>query len=68
VADLLRKGLAASDTEPDAQAPVITRDKKTGLPLIECRQAAVPPEETTPERVADILLAQEVEWHHAAGR
>lgn len=64
VADLLRKGLAASDL----QAAVITTDKKTGLPLIECRQAASPEEEMTPERVADILLAQEVEWHHAAGR
>ena len=69
VADLLRKGLAvATSTKPDAQGPVITRDKKTGLPLIECKQAAAPQEEMTPERVADILLAQEVEWHHAAGR
>ncbi len=37
----------------------ITKDKKTGLPLIVCEQAAVPHEEMTPERVADILLAQE---------
>jgi hypothetical protein len=63
VADLLRKGLAVSpDTEPDAKQPVITRDKKTGLPLIKCKQAAAPEEEMTPQRVADILLAQEVEW------
>jgi plasmid stability protein len=69
VADLLRKGLAvAADTKPDGLGPVITRHKKTGLPLIECKQAAGPEEEMTPERVADILLAQEVEWHHAAGR
>jgi plasmid stability protein len=69
VADLLRKGLAvAAVTEPDAQAPVITKDKKTLLPLIVCKQAAAPEEEMTPERVADILLAQEVEWHHAASR
>ena len=53
---------------PEPQPPVITRDKKTGLPLIECKQAAVPQEEMTPERVADILLAQEVEWYHAARR
>ncbi len=33
VADLLRKGLAvAADTEPDAQAPVITKDKKRACP------------------------------------
>ena len=69
VGDLLRKGLAvAADTERDARAPVITRDKKTGLPLIVCKQTAATDEEITPERVADILLAQEVEWHHAAGR
>ena len=69
VADLLRKGLAvATGTEPDGQAAVITRDKETGLPVIECKQAAAPEEEMTPERVADILLAQEVEWHHDAGR
>ena len=49
VADLLRKGLAAAaDTEPDAQAPVITKDKKTGLPLIVCKHAASPEEEMTP--------------------
>ena len=67
VADLLRKGLAM-DSESVARAPVVTRDKKTGLPLIECKHAASPDEEMTPQRVADVLLAQEAEWHHAAGR
>ena len=62
VADLLRKGLAA-DAESDEQGPLITTDKKTGLPVIRCKRAAAPSEEMTPERVADILLAQEVEWH-----
>src|SRR5689334_24424401 len=33
VADLLRKGLtAAMDTRSDADQPVVTTDKKTGLP------------------------------------
>ena len=69
VADLLRKGLrVAMDARPDAPTPVVTTDKKTGLPLIECKQAASSSEEVTPERLAEILLAQEVEWHHAAGR
>jgi len=69
VADLLRKGLdVAMNTEPDAREPVVTTDKKTGLPLIECKQAASPQEELTPERVAEVLLAQESGWHHAAGR
>jgi plasmid stability protein len=67
VADLLRKGLAA-DTAPAAESAVVARDKKTGLPLIECKRAASPQDELTPERVAGILLAQEAEWHHAAGR
>ena len=69
VADLLRKGLAvAAGAEAEAQAPVITRDKKTGLPMITCKQSAAPHDELTPERVADILLAQEVEWQNAVGR
>jgi hypothetical protein len=68
VADLLRKGLAVtarSTAEP--QRPVVTKDRKTGLPVIAC-QAASSQDEMTPERVAEILLAQEVEWQHAAGR
>ena len=69
VADLLRKGLAASaDASPEDDAPVISTDKKTGLLVVQCRRAAAPGEDMTPDRVADILLAQEVDWHHAAGR
>ena len=69
VADLLRKGLdAARDEQPEAPAPVLARDRKTGLPLIECKRSALPEDELTPERVADILLAQEVGWQHDAGR
>jgi hypothetical protein len=69
VADLLRKGLhVAMNTEPDALPPVITTDKKTGLPLIECKQAASSQQELTPQRVAEVLLAQESGWHDAAGR
>jgi plasmid stability protein len=67
VADLLRKGLAAA-TEPAGLAPLITKDKKTGLPLIECNHPAAPQEEMMPKRVADILLAQEAGWLHDAGR
>jgi plasmid stability protein len=70
VADLLRKGLASpqSPPTPTLKSPRIITDPETGLPLIVCKQAAAPDEEMTPQRVADILLAQEVEWHHAAGR
>ena len=44
VADLLRKGLAVAEKESPA-APVIITDKKTGLPVIVCQQAAAPEEE-----------------------
>jgi len=59
---------AARDEEPESPAAVITKDRKTGLPLIECKRNALPQEELTPERVADILLSQEVGWHVEAGR
>jgi hypothetical protein len=36
------------------------RDEKTGLSRIECRHAAMPTEEMTPERVASILLELEM--------
>lgn len=67
MADLLRKGLAAAThAEADVMAPSVTKDKQTGLPLIHCEQAASPQEELTPDRVANILLAQEMDWHHGA--
>ncbi len=47
---------------------LVSTDPKTGLPLIVCPQAAAPGEEITPHCIAEILLAQEAEWHHAAGR
>jgi plasmid stability protein len=69
VADLLRKGLAAEkDVDSERSAPIVARDKTTRLPLIQCKHAASPQDEMTPERVADMLLAQEAGWHDAAGR
>ena len=68
MADLLRKGLAASTPNGREEAAVITTDKETGLPLIKCKRAARPGQEITPERAAEILLDQEVEWHDAANR
>jgi hypothetical protein len=67
IADLLRRGLAVANAEPDAPAAVVTKDRHTGLPLIRCQHPAAPHEELTPERVADLLLTQEVEWQHAVG-
>lgn len=67
VADLLRKGLDA-EAGTVAATTLIKRDKKTGLPRIECRHAATPAEEMTPERVAELLIEQEAGWANAAGR
>jgi|GEM_PF-384675 len=69
VADLLRKGLAVpADSPVRSQASNVITDRKTGLPLIKCRHGASAGKDLTPERVADILLAQEVKSLHAAGR
>jgi hypothetical protein len=69
VADLLHKGLAVpSQSVSQPQRPLITKDRKTGLPVIACQEPASPQAEMTPDRIAEILLAQEVEWQHAAGR
>jgi plasmid stability protein len=67
VADLLRKGLHAVNPEQTAPEPTVTTDPKTGLPVVACKRSAAPAEEVTPERVADLLLAQEAEWHHGSG-
>ncbi len=49
IADLLRKGLAAP-----------SRPTRVQFPLIQCAHAATAGTEITPERVAEILLEQEL--------
>jgi plasmid stability protein len=63
-AEALRAGLAASATShANVERPAqVIKDKKTGLPVIQCRRAAPRSRALTPERVADILIAQEAEW------
>jgi hypothetical protein len=56
VVDLLRSGLTRERGVP---AKVGTRVK---LPLVECAHEARPGEEITPERVAHILLEEEVDF------
>jgi plasmid stability protein len=57
-AELLRVGLAGQPKAAKTPRPVITNDRKTGLPVIQCpRTAPLPPDE-----VADILTQQEAEW------
>jgi hypothetical protein len=55
VADLLRRGLAQERNKPGA---IRNRLK---LPLIECVHEARPGEKVTPERVAELLLQEEIE-------
>src|SRR5262245_11827403 len=64
IAHFLRKGLAVVDEDSDGRTIVIAKDKKTGLPGIECVHAASAQDEATPERVAEALLSQEVEWQN----
>ena len=67
VAELLRKGLLAPEGGNASKAPsVVRKDRKTGLPVIECRKTAS--REITPKRAAEILLEQDVKWHEEAGR
>jgi hypothetical protein len=69
VADLLRKGLdAASPIAVTGAHSYLTRDERSGLPLIQCRHPAAPNERLTPARVADILLEQEVSRQDEAGQ
>lgn len=68
VAELLRQGLAASAETPGPLArPVVTTHPDTGLPFVVCPHGASADDEMTPDRVADLLLQQEVAWHHEAG-
>lgn len=68
-ADLLRKGLQVEVPRPGSRkSTALTKDKKTGLPLVVCRHPAPPGREWTPDQVAELLLEQEVRWHHDASR
>ena len=66
-ADVLRAGLVAQGNPASEQPAVVVKDKKTGLPVIQCRRAAPPTHEPTPRRVADILNRQEAGWARDPG-
>jgi len=68
VADLLRRGLDAatdSTTEPISR---LTLDAISGLPTVTCRHSARIADRLTPNKVATILLEQEVAWNNEANR
>ena len=58
-AEALRIGLAR---QPEESAIVVTRHKRTKLPLIVCRRRPSAAETLTPARVAEILSQQDLEW------
>ena len=67
-ADALRAGLAAGRAQAAVEKPaVVSKDKKTGLPVIQCRRAARRGQELTSDRVAEILSAQEAGWARDSG-
>ena len=64
LADLLRKGLSSPDVrEEQLQRAIVEIDTETGLPVIRVAHAAPPGQELTPQRIFEVLLAQEVEWY-----
>jgi|HubBroStandDraft_4_1064222.scaffolds.fasta_scaffold2276375_1 hypothetical protein len=58
-ADLLRARLALYGYLASTKRPRILKDKKTGVPVIQCPRKAPPGRELTPDLVAEILNAQE---------
>src|SRR4051812_30135818 len=69
VADTLRAGLAArAGNGRRGRVPVvIKKDRKTGVPVVQCPRAAPRGRGLTPDRVADLLVEQEAGWAHDAG-
>jgi plasmid stability protein len=64
--DVARDALAAGLTRTAParrRPPVVVKDKKTGLPVIQCRRSGT----LTPEQVAEILTAQEAAWANDIG-
>jgi hypothetical protein len=68
MAELLRKGLEADFPSRQKSSPRITRHPQTGLPVIQCRHPASALEEMTPQRVAEVLVEQEVAWRPDPGQ
>lgn len=56
VADMLRDSLTA----PPKEAAIIVEER--GLPVVRAQYKVHPGQEMTPEKIADLLLEQEVEW------
>ena len=60
-AEVFRRGLTESAVPQTAR-------HRVKLPLIKCRQPAMPARELTADKVAKILLKQEADWSHDTAR
>jgi hypothetical protein len=58
--DLKTTHVDPASGEPADDGRLVRR--RVRFPLVECAHAARPDEEITPERLAEILLAEEVGW------
>ena len=61
-AEIFRRGLARPET------PSLAIRHRVKLPLIKCRHPAAPTMELTADKVAEVLLTQEVKWSNEAAR
>ncbi|MCW5942320.1 MAG: hypothetical protein KIS66_08815 [Fimbriimonadaceae bacterium] len=67
VADLLRRGLNAPEPDGREEDAEIVTDELTGLPVIVCVHPAAPGRELTPDRIASVLMEQEIDRFLEAG-
>jgi hypothetical protein len=66
MAEILQRGIAGASESGSLSKPIMSRDPETGLPVIMGGRRPLPGQELTPERIDEILLEQEVEWHREA--
>jgi plasmid stability protein len=61
-ADFLRRGLLTPPNPKKTAQPLLQKDKKTGLPVLQCPHPAAPGRDLTPDQLAEILNDQEADW------
>jgi hypothetical protein len=58
--EVIQRGLSKSPPKPEKAT------KRIAFPLIQCKHPAPKDQELTSDRIAEILINQEIEWHHEA--
>lgn len=54
------------ENAPKHRGPKVVIDKETGFPVIVGGHSASPDEEMTPDRVFEMMQAQELQWYQDA--